>query len=112
MILVSHRGTQTISEGLRDAAFFPSKIRIDGLAGKVHTGFLKQFKLLRKDLDRLIAKDETRPIFVFGHSLGGAAATITGLYLKHRGLDIWSLYTSGQPVVGDQVYQGLPSPSL
>ena len=74
---------------------------------EVHTGFFKQFEKTRPSLDRYIGPDKKRPLYVTGHSLGGAVATIASAYLSQKGYRIASLYTSGQPLTGDKNFQAI-----
>lgn len=71
--------------------------------GRLHSGFsnafnqvalLVQEKLKEKKLAQL-------PLFITGHSLGGALATIASKKLNHEG-GIAACYTFGSPRVGDE----------
>lgn len=106
MILVAVRGTNSRAETFIDMKFIQRSIdETPGLEGHSHWGFYQHFLSLKKDLDAAIPSHEQRPIFVTGHSLGAATAVLVALYLKHRGGNIWGLYTSAQPIVGDATLQ-------
>ena len=68
-------------------------------AGKVHQGFLAAFRSVRDQVDRYLPWAEGLPIFITGHSLGGALATLGAAYLSGWGLA--ACYTFGAPRVGD-----------
>lgn len=65
----------------------------------VHSGFLKEIKKLWKPISRDIKKLKgTRPIWVTGHSLGGAMATIAAMKYPFEGIT-----TFGEPRVGRKI---------
>ena len=67
--------------------------------GHVHKGFNKAFLSVRARVDELLGGDEDLPLFITGHSLGGALATVATWYLK--GDSLAACYTFGAPRVGD-----------
>lgn len=89
------RGTQ----GLRD---WWTNLRIGTRTwppgGKVHEGFLRALHKVRKPIaDALVGIDT--PIFVTGHSLGGALATLSASLQPFA-----ACYTFGAPRVGDRAF--------
>ena len=137
-VVLAFRGTEKkVSDWLTDADCVPE----DHEGGKVHRGFLKAFKGIRKqtagdevaqEIDRELdealsdkgirketARDETveeivkaaldearsvedgppLPVFVTGHSLGGALALLTTRFLLPDATG--ACYTFGAPRVGD-----------
>ena len=70
--------------------------------GYVHEGFDLAFKnieiAVQETLDGVGCVD--RPLFLAGHSLGGALATVAAKKLRYRG-GIAACYTYGSPRVGD-----------
>ncbi len=73
-----------------------------GTGGKVHSGFDEAFGqtavAIQEALDQAEYKD--KPLFITGHSLGGALATIAAKKLTHKG-GIAACYTFGSPRVGN-----------
>ncbi len=70
--------------------------------GNIHTGFKDAFDTVKKDIQNVL-NDETlkdKPLFITGHSLGGALATIAAKKLSHEG-GIAACYTFGSPRVGN-----------
>lgn len=103
MILIAFRGTQTTQrEDLRTDA----KVKLaSGSKGKVHRGFKGG---LDEVWEELLAKleefrDRKQPLWVTGHSLGGALATlaVARLVLGNRSVSVQGLYTFGSPRIGD-----------
>lgn len=70
--------------------------------GFVHTGFKKAFEQVSTDISDALTKIENneKPLFITGHSLGGAIATIAAKRLKFKS-GIAACYTYGSPRVGD-----------
>ncbi|MGC1308496.1 MAG: lipase family protein [Phormidesmis sp.] len=94
-------------------------IRKDGVTtassyqGRVHTGFflawaiieksvLAQIRRWRKDLAD--AGKLLPPLYITGHSLGGALATMAAAALVDNGIQVAGVYTFGQPRVGDRTF--------
>ena len=123
-IIVAFRGTETSQ--IQDVITDLKLSQITRLGGKVHRGFFAAFyslwnselrvwegeqELIKKPgmkftLEKLLGLKK-RPIFVTGHSLGGAMA-ILGATACYQDLDVdqpmVSLYTYGQPRVGDEAF--------
>ncbi len=113
-IILSFRGTEmkslSIFHELR-TDFDTIPIPFD-MGGKVHKGFLKGLEEiwdgddgLRQFLDILIEENPSKPLWITGHSLGGALA---GLCFS-RMETATGLYVFGAPRIGDQDYINLTS---
>jgi triacylglycerol lipase len=79
---------------------------VGGPGGKVHEGFLVALSYVWSDIWNTL-KDERgfRSLWVTGHSLGGALATLAVAKLRQeRGHPVNGLYTFGQPRVGDEEF--------
>ena len=70
--------------------------------GKIHTGFNDAFNDIAIDIQNALneARFHQKPLFITGHSLGGALATVATKKLKHSA-GIAACYTYGSPRVGD-----------
>jgi hypothetical protein len=113
-ILISVRGTEspiskdTILDLKISLKAAPSAL--DGI-GEVHSGFLSSFEFLWEVVYNYCYKHQTgfdgksKRIFVTGHSLGGAVATLLAcaLFIKFDSNPI-TLYTYASPRVGDAVF--------
>lgn len=84
---------------LADLMFSQRKFA-DDPAVKVHRGFLREVnKLWTKDiLPDLKAHTRGRPVWVTGHSLGAAMATLAGMYHPFE-----AVITFGEPRVGENI---------
>jgi triacylglycerol lipase len=86
-----------------DSQFLPA---VHQAGGRVHSGFLKAFAEVRDRLDAIVrAKRPGQKLWLAGHSLGGALATLAA---AHLGRDaVQGLYTYGCPRVGDAAFAGV-----
>jgi predicted lipase len=122
-ILVEHedfftmafRGTDELVDWLDnfDLIVKPVLLLVEGekLDGYFHKGFWKatediwepllakyqQFQQQDRDKQKDLKQKKVRPLFITGHSLGGAMATIAATKLIHQDLPFISTYTFGQP---------------
>jgi len=77
------------------------------LFGRVHQGFYQAFldvwetAKMGGKLEELMA-DRRLPLWITGHSLGGAMATFTGAWLAEKNIPVRGIYTFGQPRCGDK----------
>ena len=71
--------------------------------GKVHQGFDDAFKAVAQDIQSELndGKYANLPLYLTGHSLGGALATIAAKKLSHNA-GIAACYTFGAPRVGNE----------
>jgi triacylglycerol lipase len=71
--------------------------------GYVHRGFREAFqRVAPKVLDAVTQHASNRPLWLTGHSLGAALATLAADALPNT----TGVYTFGSPLVGDQVFSG------
>ena len=70
--------------------------------GKIHLGFKEASDQVIQDIHQKLNEDnfKKKPLFITGHSLGGALATIATKKLIHKG-GIAACYTFGSPRVGN-----------
>lgn len=71
--------------------------------GRVHSGFKEQYDDVADRVEMILDRPEVKgkPLFITGHSLGGAVATIATRRLN-AGRQIASCYTYGSPRVGSE----------
>lgn len=93
---------------LTDGNLFPVACRA---GGHVHAGFLHAFEEVSPQLDALVAeKAPEQRLWLTGHSLGGALATLAAAHLGNEAVQ--GLYTFGSPRVGDARFvAGLTEPT-
>ncbi|MDG4813469.1 lipase family protein [Hydrogenovibrio sp. 3SP14C1] len=70
--------------------------------GKIHSGFSEAFNQIAIEVQQTLNKEQfsKKPLFITGHSLGGALATIAAKKITHNG-GIAACYTFGSPRAGD-----------
>ena len=107
MAVVSFRGTENVQDWMTNLQY--SMAPADSLspaanesAARVHHGFRDAFRSVRGQVDRYLSCAEGLPVFITGHSLGGALATLGVAYLSGWGLA--ACYTYGAPRVGDRAF--------
>lgn len=100
VIIVSFRGTESFKDALTDANALMNESRM----GKIHQGFNEQYDSLRKKIHaHLKEHHDGQSIWVTGHSLGGALATLfAALIPQEYRSHVKGIYTYGQPMVGDE----------
>ena len=106
--VLAFRGTSSLEDAITDADFL---LEAGPLAGKVHSGFRAALSKvwseegsLRKVLSGFeLAFKRPLNLFLTGHSLGAALATVAAAALAELGLNdsIRALYTFGSPRVGN-----------
>lgn len=71
--------------------------------GRIHTGFDTAFSEVAIDIQQELNKDQykDKPLYITGHSLGGALATIAAKKLTHKA-GLAACYTFGSPRVGNE----------
>jgi hypothetical protein len=100
-LVLAFRGTET--DSLRDIkADASANIIKCETQGMIHRGFYAAYNLIRKDIEIAIDKPELnkKPLYITGHSLGGALATVATKFIYHKG-GLAACYTFGSPRVGN-----------
>ena len=101
-VTLAFRGTETTS-------FKDIKTDVDAViqrcetGGNIHRGFQEAYEQVAGDIEAALNADElkSKPLFITGHSLGGALATIAAKKITHKGGNA-ACYTFGAPRVGDE----------
>lgn len=103
-LVLAFRGTEATS--IKDIkADAKAKIVPCESGGKIHTGFNDAFNAIGYDIQQKLKQAELKdkPLFITGHSLGGALASIAAKKLSHEG-GIAACYTFGAPRVGNEAW--------
>lgn len=102
IIVISFRGTESINDWVTDlkVKLVPSRV------GRIHYGFNEALNYIWKELSHAIFdfRDNEQSIWITGHSLGGALATLAADRLVAEFVEVKGLYTFGQPRVGDKTF--------
>jgi triacylglycerol lipase len=78
--IVAFRGTASAPDWIADLSYAQLDYPYAPGAGQVHEGFLEVYQSCRDQvLPALLALPPQLPLFITGHSLGGAAATLAAL---------------------------------
>ncbi len=105
-IIIAYKGTSNLKDFVTDAKAWRKHIK----DSSIHIGFLQaHLSVILEVLSHVASMNGARdyqikpgkPIFVFGHSLGGALAILCADQLERQGFRVQSVYTYGQPRVGD-----------
>jgi triacylglycerol lipase len=107
-LVVAFRGTDDAEDAWLDLKFR----QVEDYDGWVHEGFYNAATSLWDGLIKHLGKNwqDGDKVWVTGHSLGGAMATVMAKWLAHQKYDIAGVHTFGQPRVGDNTYADNYSP--
>jgi triacylglycerol lipase len=95
------RGTRTVKEWVRNFSINLHPFALPNY-GKVHEGFMQTFMSIRQDVRETLASANRMRIYVAGHSLGAALATLALPDIESTTrCKVDALYTYGSPRVGD-----------
>lgn len=106
MYVLAFRGTQPkrFEDINTDIRVYKSTLK----EGKIHAGFHEAYQEVEDEIVNIFLKNQewTWPLYVTGHSLGGALATIATQNLEHKiKSQIAACYTFGSPRVGNRQYE-------
>lgn len=103
-LLLSFRGTEP--DKLEDIMTDLDINFVDGPFGRVHDGFNRALNCIIRDVVEKVKfyRKSNQSLFVTGHSLGAALATLAFAYLEKEGISTDALYTFGQPRVGNEEF--------
>lgn len=114
ILLIAFRGTQpgNLKDWLTNARFELAAGPIKNTMNKVHRGFQEALNSAWPRLEDAISDlwTSNQAIWVTGHSLGAALATLTAARLslgdgvRNQQLDVQGLYTFGQPRTGNRSF--------
>lgn len=103
--VLAFRGTETTKKVDIKIDIQASKLSV--LEGKVHTGFNVAYDSVAKDVEKSVLGVKGLPLYITGHSLGAALATVATQRLEHNPRIremIAACYTFGSPRVGNSHY--------
>ncbi|PWB72379.1 MAG: hypothetical protein C3F07_12030 [Anaerolineales bacterium] len=111
-LVLAFRGTEV--KKTQDVKTDIRAVKVSTIEGRVHTGFNTGYESVAESIAKSLVRLKDLPIYITGHSLGGALATVA---TQNLGRDtrfkdrIAACYTFGSPRVGnDQYDKSLKSP--
>lgn len=106
-LVVGFRGTSSIQNWITSVRFEQKPILIERISmGMIHIGFAEAFAPLCRPLKEAI-EGILHPgdhLYITGHSLGAALATLAAKWLNLLGFHVSALVTFGSPRVGDAYF--------
>jgi hypothetical protein len=72
--------------------------------GRVHLGFSSALKRTWAKIESILEAAEGKPLFLTGHSMGGALTVLTACRLAKMNRPPVAIYTFGSPRVGDRAF--------
>lgn len=119
-IVIAFRGTEspTSIDGLKDWLLTDAMnllvvpegrlghdLSAAGVGARFHKGFVDAIAEIWDPLFKLVDatfKKQDRPLWITGHSLGGALALFAAWLLKRKFVAVHQIYTYGAPMIGNQ----------
>lgn len=95
------RGTTSIQDWMTNLRFKPEPVyhpKGRGYAGEMHKGFVDAHKSVEETIDACLDEVKDLPLYITGHSLGGALAVVATWHIPCEKLA--ACYTFGAPRVG------------
>ena len=107
--VLAFRGTEVTKK--TDIVTDAKALKVSVIEGRVHRGFLDGYNSVRDDILEALKKVQGLPIYITGHSLGAALATVATNYLEDEVIEglplrdqIAACYTFGSPRVGNKEF--------
>jgi hypothetical protein len=107
--VLAFRGTEVTKK--KDIVTDVRASKVSIIEGRVHRGFLDAYNSIRVDILKALKKVLGLPLYITGHSLGAALATVATNYLENEVVggapmrdQIAACYTFGSPRVGNKQY--------
>jgi len=104
-IVVAFRGTEP--DKLKDWMSDLDTQFVDGPFGRVHNGFNQALSRVWDELNACVAEfqDQGQSLWLTGHSLGAALATLAAARWREQDKPVHGLYDFGAPRVGDRMFE-------
>ncbi|HEX4795462.1 MAG TPA: lipase family protein [Humisphaera sp.] len=102
--ILAFRGTDpvTLPNWLTDVVV--KLVERDEYDGRVHHGFSSVLRRTWDKVEDVLAEAGDKPLFLTGHSMGGALAVLTACRLAKLGRPPIATYTFGSPRIGDHAF--------
>ena len=103
--VLAFRGTEVTK--LTDIKTDAKASMVSLIEGRVHKGFINAYKSVETEVEKSVARLDGIPLYITGHSLGAALATVATQYLEAKpafSSQIAACYTFGSPRVGNDQF--------
>jgi len=107
--VLAFRGTEVPKK--KDILTDAKALKVSMIEGGVHRGFLDAYNSIKDDIEKSLEKVLGLPLYITGHSLGAALATVATNYLEDTAINkaplqdqIAACYTFGSPRVGNREF--------
>lgn len=107
--VLAFRGTEVTKK--KDVLTDAKALKVSMIEGNIHKGFLEAYNSVKEDIEKSLKKVLGIPLYITGHSLGAALATVATNYLEEMDIQkaplkdqIAACYTFGSPRVGDKQF--------
>jgi Lipase (class 3) len=101
--ILAWRGSVSMQDWITDFSAWRVSAECGVGGAEVHAGFWKALNSVR-DQVLALAQSGTKPLFIAGHSLGGAMAVLAAELLVRAGVAVAGVYTFGGPRVGNRAW--------
>ena len=102
--VLAFRGTDPITLPNWVTDMVVKLVEHDEYEGRVHHGFSSVLRQTWGKVEKVLEEVEDKPLFLTGHSMGGALSVLTTSRLAKMGQRPAAIYTFGAPRVGDRVF--------
>jgi hypothetical protein len=105
--VLSFAGSGDVKDWINNLTFGQVRDDAHGVPGRVHQGFHQALSGSWNGIANEVVRQSrrgTRPVYVTGHSLGGAMAVLSAARLAAAGVPIAGVYLYATPRVGDETF--------
>ena len=110
VIILAFRGTENRTDWRTDLNF----PKVKAMFGYIHKGFRSALEAVIDDILAAVEemRDNDQSLWITGHSLGAALATLATAFYRHQKHPVSGLYTFGSPRVGDDKFDDFFEPDF
>lgn len=105
-LMIGFPGTRDLADVLKDAEVWRTPRRAGAVRYEVHAGFGTAYDSVAIEVFQRMtsASSVTKRKWVYGHSKGGALATLCAAHLRTTDVPVAGVYTFGEPRSGDRAW--------
>jgi predicted lipase len=99
-VTIVFRGSESVQDWITDATV----TQVETPIGKIHKGFYESWKSIETVVKEIVHIEEKKRIWIVGHSLGAAIATVCAASYVNGGYNVHRVVTMGSPKVGNDEF--------